>query len=290
MNQQVQHKIIACVDESHFADCVTDYAAWAAQCLGQPLELLHMLANPSTHIDQSKDHSGVLTFRSQQKLLTDLSDRDLQKSKIAREEGRILLNRLRMRVMETGVEAVDTKLRYGKLDDALVKQENQAGLFILGRRGLSAESNKRDIGRQVEKVVRALSKPILTVTDQFKVPSRVLIAFDNSSMTKKAVHLVASSPLFSNLTCYVVMSGKERSDMENQLAWAHNLLLAANRKVKSFYLPSETEQAISETIEQKQIDLLVMGAYGHSFWRNLIFGSTTTELLRKTHIPTLLVR
>jgi len=38
------------------------------------------------------------------------------------------------------------------------------------------------------------------------------------------------------------------------------------------------------------INLLVMGAYGHSRIRYLIIGSTTTEMIRTCKIPVLLFR
>jgi len=38
------------------------------------------------------------------------------------------------------------------------------------------------------------------------------------------------------------------------------------------------------------IDLLLMGAYGHSRIRNLIIGSTTTSMIRSCKIPVLLFR
>jgi hypothetical protein len=40
---------------------------------------------------------------------------------------------------------------------------------------------QRDLGRNVERVVRALHKPILTVTADFKEPQRVMIAFDGGA-------------------------------------------------------------------------------------------------------------
>lgn len=36
--------------------------------------------------------------------------------------------------------------------------------------------------------------------------------------------------------------------------------------------------------------MLVMGAYSHSPLRNLFFGSKTTEMLKATCVPTLLLR
>jgi hypothetical protein len=38
------------------------------------------------------------------------------------------------------------------------------------RRGESAETTQRDLGRNVERVVRALKKPILAVTEGFQEP------------------------------------------------------------------------------------------------------------------------
>ena len=40
----------------------------------------------------------------------------------------------------------------------------------------------------------------------------------------------------------------------------------------------------------REIDLLVMGACGHSRIRSRIVGSTTTQLLRSCQIPLLLLR
>jgi nucleotide-binding universal stress UspA family protein len=45
------------------------------------------------------------------------------------------------------------------------------------------------------------------------------------------------------------------------------------------------ETAIADYVEDSAIDLLVLGAYGHSRIRELLIGSTTTELLRSCHVP-----
>ncbi|XHX81268.1 MAG: universal stress protein [Stenomitos frigidus ULC029] len=50
------------------------------------------------------------------------------------------------------------------------------------------------------------------------------------------------------------------------------------------------EAAIAQYIEAHKIDLLLMGAYGHSRIRHLVIGSVTAQLLRSSHIPVLLFR
>jgi len=47
---------------------------------------------------------------------------------------------------------------------------------------------------------------------------------------------------------------------------------------------------ISRRVEAGGVDLLVMGAFGHSRIRSLIIGSTTTEMIRSCKIPVMLAR
>jgi nucleotide-binding universal stress UspA family protein len=47
---------------------------------------------------------------------------------------------------------------------------------------------------------------------------------------------------------------------------------------------------IGDVVAQDHINLLVMGAYGHSSIRQLIVGSTTSEMIRTVKIPVLLFR
>jgi len=55
-------------------------------------------------------------------------------------------------------------------------------------------------------------------------------------------------------------------------------------------LSGEAETAIADYVQSAKIDLLVAGAYGHSRIRKLLIGSTTTELLRRCHVPVLCFR
>jgi nucleotide-binding universal stress UspA family protein len=43
-------------------------------------------------------------------------------------------------------------------------------------------------------------------------------------------------------------------------------------------------------VQENNINLLMMGAYGHSRIRHLIIGSTTTQILRISNIPVLVFR
>jgi nucleotide-binding universal stress UspA family protein len=50
------------------------------------------------------------------------------------------------------------------------------------------------------------------------------------------------------------------------------------------------EDQIASYVASEGINLLVMGAYGHSRIRYLVIGSTTTEMIRTCRVPVLLFR
>lgn len=203
-----ENKVLACVDQSHFADHVADYAAWAARRMDAPLEFLHVI-DRHPELGSGEDHSGAIGIDAQENLLTKLSADDEARTKNAREQGRIFLNRLRERAFASGAALVDVRQRHGELEETLAEQAEGVRLLVLGRRGEAAETTQRDLGRNVEHVVRAVHKPILTVTAGFKEPQRVMIAFDGGNVTRRGVEMVAGSPLFRGLPIYLLMSGKE---------------------------------------------------------------------------------
>jgi nucleotide-binding universal stress UspA family protein len=47
---------------------------------------------------------------------------------------------------------------------------------------------------------------------------------------------------------------------------------------------------ILKFIKEGSVELMVMGAYGHNRLRELLLGSTTSQVIRKSPIPVLLIR
>ena len=282
-------KVLACVDRSSYAGHVADAAAWAAKEMGAELEFLHIL---DRHPEESTsdDHSGAIGFNAQQALLTTLAESDEARVREMREAGRVFLGELRERAHAAGALQVDIRQRHGELQETVMEQERGIDLLVLGRRGKSADVTHRDLGRNVEQLIRSLSRPIFTVTDQFQPPKKALIAFDGGSATRRSIELVAQSALLKGVAIRVVMAGNKQSEAEKHLAWAKSRLDAAGFEAESAFISGDPETVIAGVIKEESIDLLVMGAYSHSPIRAWIFGSKTNELLRSARVPTLLVR
>jgi nucleotide-binding universal stress UspA family protein len=71
---------------------------------------------------------------------------------------------------------------------------------------------------------------------------------------------------------------------------AKTTLEGAGFAVTALLIRGDAESVIAKTIKERAVDLLIMGAFGHSPLRSLLFGSKTADLLRAATIPTLLLR
>ena len=281
-------KILACVDQSPYADYVADYAAWAARKLVLPLELLHII-DRHQEISASTDHSGAIGVDAQENLLNQLTEEEGTRARQVRDRGRVFLNGLRQRCEVDETLSVDTRQRYGQLLSTLEEQQQDVALYVLGRRGESAAHTRRDLGRHVEMISRQVRRPILTVAGEFIEPRSALIAYDGKRMTRRCVELIAKNPTLNDIPVHVIMSGKRATDADKHLQWAKNTLNTAGFTVETAYLPGDPEQEITRAIGERQADLLVMGAYSRSPLRSLILGSRTNDLLRASQVPTVTI-
>jgi nucleotide-binding universal stress UspA family protein len=225
-------------------------------------------------------------------LLEQLTSLDEHRNTIALEGGRRLLDDVKSRAQAGGAVAQNTHARqwHGSLVETLIDLQHDVCLYVLGQRGEGGESAVEHIGSNLERVIRALHRPILVVPKLFNTPRKLMIAFDASATTKKGVDMVVSSPLFRGLDCHVVMVGADTDSRQEQLAWARSKFEANGFVVTATLLRGDAESVLTDYVRANDIDLLIMGAYGHSRIRQLIVGSTTTTMLRTLSIPVLLLR
>ncbi|MDT8879671.1 universal stress protein [Halomonas saccharevitans] len=281
-------QVMAAIDGSQFSAGVCDYAAWASLALEAPLTFLHVVDNhPQT---AESDLSGNLVLGAREHLLEELSHLDEQRAKVAQEQGRLMLKAAKERAIEDGVSDPATRQRNGTLVETLTDLENDIRLLVIGKRGEGAHQASDHLGSNLERVVRTLHRPILMAPESFTRPERVMIAFDGSKTTRKGVEMLAKSPLFNGISCHVVIVGAETGDNRSQLEWALSTLREAGHEAEGEIRAGEVEETLRNYQQEHGIDLLVMGAYGHSRIRHLLVGSTTTTMLRRTSLPVLLLR
>ena len=124
----------------------------------------------------------------------------------------------------------------------------------------------------------------------FRPIEKVLIAYDGGPSVMKAIDHVARAPLFAGLDSRLLTVGSESADVRRRLEDAQATLRAGGHTASIEIASGQPETAISDVVERDGIDLLVMGAYGHSRIRAMIIGSTTAQMMRSCKIPVVLFR
>lgn len=279
--------IIACIDGSPAATAVCDYAAWAARRLERPLTLLHVL--DQQRYPTETDLSGNLGMDARDHLLTELAELDARRNKLALEQGQRMLEAARERAVADGIEHPYLRQRHGLLVDALAELESDTELLVMGKYG-EAHSDGVAVGDNVEKVIRSLYSPVLLAHGEFREPREIMLAFDNTDTTRAGIDMLCDSPLFSTLTCHLVTVSKDGDTVSAELAAAEKRLAENGHAVKTAVLNGDIEPALHRYQQDNNVDLVVMGAYGHSRLREWLLGSTTNEMIRHATVPHLLLR
>lgn len=280
--------VIACIDDSRYTASVCDYAAWSAQRMSAPLSLLHVLDKPDRA--EAQNLSGSIGFGAQESLLQELADLDEKRARVAMEQGKHMLQAARERVIASGLTEVETRQRHGDLLETLAELEPEIRMLVLGKRGADTESAHGHIGTHLESVIRTVQKPILIAQQSFAPPERIMIAYDGSKTARKGVEMIAGSPLFRDIPCHLVMVGANSDTVRQQLDEGSTILRDAGFDVTPALLEGEAESALIGYQQDNAIDLLVMGAYGHSRIRHMIVGSTTTAMLRRIKVSLMVLR
>lgn len=281
-------RVLAAVDASAYATSVADLAAWAAARLGAPLELLHALEKRVAA--ESIDLSGAIALGAQEELLERLADLDARGMALEQARGRALLDGLRARVDAAHGLQAEARLRHGPIVESMLDLEPGVRLFVIGKRGEHADVAHGHLGSNLERVVRAVHRPVLVAARGFAAPTRFVIAFDGSPTTQRCVEMVCASPLLRGLDCHVVTAGQASAAVQAHQEWARRELEAAGSAVQLHVAPGDADEVVAQYVESLGADLLVAGAYGHSRIRQLIVGSTTTQLLQQCRVPVLLLR
>ncbi|MDP1539424.1 MAG: universal stress protein [Moraxellaceae bacterium] len=281
--------IYACIDGSPAAVSVCDYAAWAAAKLSAPITLLHVLDHQAYPVNT--DVSGNIGLGARDLLLDELVALDEKRNRLALEQGKLRLEAARQHIQQTDASLnITQRQRHGNLVETLSELEDDIRAAVIGRQGETSGGALSQVGSQLESIIRTLHRPVLIAPDEFHTPRSALIAFDGSDTTRKGVKLLAASPLFADLKLHLIMIGKDTADNHAQLQWAVDQLSAAGRELQTAIRPGDVVPTLHAYQADHDIDLMVMGAYGHSRLREFFVGSTTNAMLQSTTSALLLLR
>lgn len=264
--------ILICTDGSAYSASVYEYAAWAAKRGDYAVHVLHVLA-PKGKGSESEEISP-----------------ESPSNQAAEDHGNRILEDARKALLAAGVEKVTTDLHRGDLADALVLLADRIEFVIVGKRGETADLLSPHFGSNLERVIRTSPRPVWVAPRTYSPIERFLIAYDGGPSAQKAVSFIMEQALLKDLDCHMVQAGKLNSDEEWDLQEMAARLGTVGFSVKTHHIPGPADTVITDTLKKEGLQLLVMGAYGHSKIREFLIGSTTSTLIREAALPILMFR
>ncbi|MEJ8850668.1 universal stress protein [Variovorax rhizosphaerae] len=177
--------------------------------------------------------------------------------------------------------------------EALVAHGRTADLVVMGQEDAHdlPEGASRGLAG---KVMLEVGRPVLLVPcfGRFDaIGERVLFAWDGGRAA--AVAMRAALPLLNTESRVMVLSLRPAGELDDeeallppeQVAWFERQGLHA--MVRREIVDDDISEALLSSARDMHADLLVMGGYGHSRWREWMLGGVTQRMLRWMTLPVL---
>ena len=272
--------ILIPLDSSQYSKVSVEYGTWLAKkfngkLIGQHVIDIVTLEGPFFH-----DLSGSLGFEPYLNF-------SLKMKNILEERGKEILNDFDEGCKKEGVEA-STFLDTGIISNEISNRAKLADLVILAQRGLNAKFESGLLGAITEAVTRKCTKPVLVTSEHFKEPSNLLLCYDGSQYASDAMQTAADFALSLSLPLTVLTAKKSEDGEKDILPDARRYFSSYKIKTDFKAIKGNPHEVIIKFAKENSIDLIFMGAYGHSRIIEMVLGSTTEYVLRNTDCPVLM--
>jgi nucleotide-binding universal stress UspA family protein len=148
-----------------------------------------------------------------------------------------------------------------------------------------------------ENLVMSVGLPVLLVpyTGEHASPGQhIMVAWDGSREATRAAHDALPFMHHAARTTIVTVNGTKNHPFRNRVSGADIAAVIARHGVNVEVAVIEagagtsTGDALLSKVADIGADLLVMGAYGHARWHELIMGGTTRTILSSMTVPVLM--
>ncbi|MBW6486045.1 MAG: universal stress protein [Syntrophobacterales bacterium] len=185
-----------------------------------------------------------------------------------------------------------TKKITGIIDDVIIAEgQGRCDWILLAQRGEHFHIDDGALlGSTTQSVVRRSGKPVFVTPGKYREIHSMAIAYDGSAPARKALNLAAELAKLTEWPLTVIIIANDHKWGEETAHKAADYLSPFAIQKKITLLKGNEELELLKFTGEGTADLLVMGAYGHNMLRELVLGSITSLIIRKSEIPVLLTR
>lgn len=274
--------ILIPLDGSKHAQAALDYGLWIAEKFKGTLFGQHVIDAVSIEGTFFHDVSGSMGFEPYLDFSTKMRE-------ALEQRGKAILEEFQQRCQAKAVRC-ETFLDMGIVPNEICERSKLADLVILGHKGINEEFSTGLLGSTAESVTRKCPRPVIVSTKRFKEIERPLLAYDGSQRASSAMESAAEFCTQLRLPLTVLYVPKDDKRGESVIKEATSYLNSYGIEARYELARGYPEQKIVEYLVNFDYDLLFIGAYGHRRIIEMVLGSTTEYVLRKSPCPVFLNR
>ena len=276
-------KILIPTDGSDCAKTALEYGIYFATRLDAQLVGLHVMDLRLVQGPAFTDITGSVGLPPYQEFLP-LFQHSLE------ERAELILQSFKARCEGAGLHP-ETKKTAGIIDETIVAEAEDADLIILAQSGEHFHIRGGPIlGSTAESVVRKSRRPVMVTPAMFREIESMGLAYDGSAPAENALKLAAELYEQTSWPLSVIIITDDHDVGAHLTQKIEDFLEPYKIDSTTIILRGKEDREIIKFIEEGSVELMVMGAYGHNRLRELILGSTTSYVIRKSTIPVLLSR
>ncbi|RSB51817.1 universal stress protein [Acinetobacter soli] len=278
-------RVIACIDSSPCINAIAEAAAWVARETKRELVLLQVLDYypASYHLGEI---SGVIGFESNAMLLKELAELEQKQSELAIDYSNNLLKHISEMILDKyGLESTKIQEKGDFLEQSF-SVLRETDFVVIGKVGERAAEKNKPIGSNVENFIRGANCTVMTVGENFKIPTRFIFAYEYSPTCLNIMQRISQSDLLKSLQCHLLYVG----DHPEVLKDPEENLRTAGLDVVTVYRYGDVAENILEYQQELGIQMIVLGAFSHSKLHQFFLGSIATSIFRNASVPLLVAK
>jgi nucleotide-binding universal stress UspA family protein len=256
-----------------------NYAFWLAKKEGSHVHAIAVIDVAAFEVPMMGTPDGFMPsvvappLRESQSLLNDLTT-------MARER----LDQFASQCASRGIPA-STEIQTGIPGEVIGRAAIAHDIVVVSRTGYNRVVAKaqESVDVLVAPVIRSSVRPVLVAGSEFREEGdirNILVAYDGSPHAARALLVAAELASRPGVHCTLVAAAQSDEQGNEVLAPAEAFLYHHGiTPKKQVVISSKPADVICGHVAAGSVDLLIMGAYGHSPIREALFGSTTERIL-----------
>jgi nucleotide-binding universal stress UspA family protein len=178
----------------------------------------------------------------------------------------------------------------GRVAEVILGAAESAAFVTLGRRGLTHEQERGQLGQHFRAVAHRLECPVIAGGLDERLPEHLLLAYNGSAQARRA--LECASGLQRSLRARVTVLAVVEADTAAAAQWLEEARQQCGAVDSSRYAlltrTGEPVATIAATATEVGADCVVLGSYRHPQVIEFLLGSTVDGVLTQVELPTII--